>query len=238
MVIALALATLSASLLHRAVPAVLHRARGSPCCALGNPPVARGLGTRTLGIDFGLRRTGVAISSGFAPLPLGVLSCNASESDFPRLAQLLVRTARSEDCRQIVLGMPYNSSGGEGEQAQVTTRFGLELAQRAAPLPVFLWDERFSTAVAQQRMHGGKGSQVGEVVDSIAAAVILEDFFDGEPSTARPLLPVKRAKPAAARRPPLPVPKSRSEVRREMMERAAAAQGQPPPPRPRPRDAS
>ena len=76
-------------------------------CSTGNdPPVPRGVGTRTLGVDFGLRRTGVALSSGFSPLPLGVLVGNASETDFPRLAQLLVRTARTEDARQIVLGLP------------------------------------------------------------------------------------------------------------------------------------
>ena len=42
---------------------------------------ARAVGTRTLGVDFGLKRVGLAVSGGFAPLPLTVLSCNGSASD-------------------------------------------------------------------------------------------------------------------------------------------------------------
>ena len=114
---------------------------------------AGGVGTRTLGVDFGLRRTGLALSSGFAPLPLRVVPCEGDSGPDGRAdaAREVARAAAGEGAAQIVLGMPLNSTGGEGEQATVTREFARVLAAAAAPLPVFLWDERFSTFEARGR---------------------------------------------------------------------------------------
>ena len=190
---------------------------------------------RTLGVDFGLARVGVAVTSGFAPLPLTVLPCSgAEEADFEATAKAVAGVCNGEGAVQVVLGMPYNSSGGEGEQAIVTREFATHLANAVAPRPVFLWDERFSSSVASTRMHGGKGAVRGESVDAVAAAVILEDFFAAEEEDVAkaPHVPPSaewqaREAAAAASRPPLvrrPTPKSQSEVRREMMERAERAE--------------
>lgn len=187
---------------------------------------------RTIGVDFGLARVGVAVSSGFAPLPLTVLSCGgAEEAEFISTARAVARYCAGEGAVQVVLGMPYNSSGGEGEQATITREFASHLADAVAPRPVFLWDERFSSTVASMRMNGGKGAVRGECIDAAAAAVILEDFFDAEDDAVAqaPHIPTSaafqaRQAAAAASRPPLvarPTPKSQSEVRREMMQRAA-----------------
>ena len=227
--------------------------------AASTPPIParRGVVT-TLGVDFGLARIGVAVSSGFAPLPLSVLRCSGSEqADFEEAATAVARFCSGEGATQVVLGMPYNSSGGEGEQAIVTRAFGACLADAVAPRPVFLWDEcardgpqtlspqkfstgcpslsdrscdrrRFSSAEASMRMHGGAGAARGESVDAVAAAIILEDFFAAEDAAvaAAPYVapsPHLRVAPAGAPRPAvrLPTPPSQSEVRREMMERAA-----------------
>lgn len=137
-----------------------------------------GLGTRTVGVDFGLARVGIAISSGFAPLPLTVLKCaGEDEREFERVAAAVAKYAAGEGATQVVLGMPYNSSGGEGEQANVTRAFAAKLADAVAPCPVFLWDERFSSAEATMRMNGGRGAKSGDMLDAVAAAVILETFF-------------------------------------------------------------
>ena len=209
-----------------------------PRCAAAGAPIPGGRGTRTLGVDFGLRRTGLAISSGYAPLPLGILPSNRSVADFPRLADAVARHARGEGAAQIVLGMPYNSSGGEGEQASITREFAVALADAAAPLPVFLWDERFSSASASMRMNAGAGAAPGAAVDAVAAAVILEDYFavaersaqtpagaprdTATPADARAIhVPRSAPSPSGAARapyvPPPPVPNF-SEVRRRMME--------------------
>jgi len=191
-----------------------------------DPPKPFGVGTRTLGVDFGLRRTGIAVSSGFAPVPLGILLSNRTDADFPRLASLIASAARDEGTSQIVLGMPYNSSGGEGHQAAATRRFGTILAQACAPLPVFLCDERFSTMEAQQRLHAGRGAACGEVVDSVAAAIILEDFFNDGAATAQLIGAADPSPTAAADTTPqqLPAFVSYTDIRKEMMKRAGDSQ--------------
>ena len=212
--------------------------------ALAATPQSGGVGTRTLGVDFGLRRVGLALSGGFAPLPLSVLPCDDDDAanDFRDIARRSARIAVGEGASQIVVGMPLNAAGEEGEQANVTRTFASTLAMTAAPLPVFLWDERFSTAEARLRMTA-YASTAG-ALDAVAATVILENFF-AAPAEARlaaeyvPLTEAQQsafdtaraaAQSAAAARPP---PLSASEVRRRMLEEVAqqnlggAGQGRP-----------
>ena len=199
--------------------------------ALQIPPApTRTIGScRTVGVDFGLARVGVAISSGFAPLPLTVLPCGGeTPEDFAAVASSVARVCAGEGAVQVILGMPYNSTGGEGEQAAVTRAFASCLADAVAPRPLFLWDERFSSQTASLRMNNGKGAARGQSVDAQAAAVILEDFFGAEEAdaAAAPHVPSTRsvdvgdssAAPTALKRPP---PASQSDVRRALMEKAA-----------------
>ena len=197
------------------------------CSALAVPTRA---GTvRTLGVDFGLRCCGVAVSSGFAPLPLTVLPCGGDTiADFEAVASAVARYAAGEGATQVVLGMPYNSSGGEGEQANITKVFAAKLADAVFPRPLFLWDERFSSAEASMRMNNGRGAGRGERVDAVAAAVILEDFFnaDDDKCEAAPHVPSSRGDAFDSSKPPpprpkIPTPPSQADVRRAMMERAA-----------------
>ena len=185
---------------------------------------------RTVGVDFGLARVGVAISSGFAPLPLTVLSCSGSTTkDFEQVATAVATVAAGEGATQIVLGMPYNSDGEEGDQANITRAFATVLADAVAPRPVFLWDERFSSAEAQTRMNGGRGATRGQALDAVAAAVILEDFFAAEDDVARaaPYVPAKRiVAPPARPKEPRPVPMGQAAIRRAMMARVAKQQAE------------
>ena len=187
---------------------------------------AGGVGTRTLGVDFGLRRTGLALSSGFAPLPLRVVPCEGDSADGRAdAAREVARAAAGEGAAQIVLGMPLNSTGGEGEQATVTREFARVLAAAAAPLPVFLWDERFSTFEAR-----GRAATATHGVDAVAAAVILEEFFDADcdargncecvdaPEAAAAAAAAAAANDAAAAS--LPAVESASEQRRRLMAEA------------------
>ena len=187
---------------------------------------AGGVGTRTLGVDFGLRRTGLALSSGFAPLPLRVVPCEGDSAEGRAdAAREVARAAAGEGAAQIVLGMPLNSTGGEGEQATVTREFARVLAAAAAPLPVFLWDERFSTFEAR-----GRAATATHGVDAVAAAVILEEFFDADcdargncecvdaPEAAAAAAAAAAANDAAAAS--LPAVESASEKRRRLMAEA------------------
>ena len=127
--------------------------------------------------------------------------------------------------------MPYNSSGGEGEQANVTRAFAAVLADAVFPRPVFLWDESFSSTVASMRMNDGRGAARGERLDAVAAAVILEDFFNAKDDecAAAPYIAssygiLDPSAPRSSPPPSLPTPPSQAEVRREMMARTAREQ--------------
>jgi putative Holliday junction resolvase len=205
--------------------------------ALATAPQPGGVGTRTLGIDFGLRRVGLALSGGFAPLPLSVLPCDDDADAFENIARRSARAALGEGASQIVLGMPLNTAGEEGEQANVTRTFASMLAYAAAPIPVFLWDERFSTAEAKLRMAaGGPVAAPGAAgsLDAVAATVILEDFFAAPPEAREKAEHVGLTEAQqralddvlAAAPPPPPPPPSASDIRKRMLEEVAAQQQQ------------
>jgi len=144
----------------------------------GSVPTPRGIGTRTLGIDFGLRRVGVALSSGYAPVPLDIIGMKRADyPSFIRVARNVANIVERERVKQVVVGMPYKANGEEGKQAAVTRIFANILADAVAPRPVFFWDETLSTAKAEVTMHDGAGALPGERIDSHAAAVILGNFF-------------------------------------------------------------
>ena len=137
-----------------------------------------------LGIDPGDARIGVARSdpSGFLASP--VETVRRGKGDLARLARL----ARDDEAMEIVVGLPRSLSGGEGPAAEKTRHFAARLAQRVAPIPVRLVDERLTTvsAEAMLRDRGRKGQQRRAVVDQAAAVLILQHALDTERSTGHP----------------------------------------------------
>lgn len=140
---------------------------------------------RALAVDYGLARVGVAISLGFSARPLRAL-----QVDSPRAAARGVdRVARAEGARDIVVGLPLNAKGEEGEQAKLTREFCEALVDEAKWATLWLIDERFTTQIARAVLKG-RGVAEGEisaVVDSQAAAAIADRFFD-EAGEVKPIL--------------------------------------------------
>jgi RNase H-fold protein (predicted Holliday junction resolvase) len=97
------------------------------------------LGRRTIGVDYGLKRTGVCISVGYAPRALPVIF-HDNQPDL--VAQALVDLVKREAAEQLVVGFPLNSRGVEGEQANCTRTMVAELARRNPLCTIYLWDER------------------------------------------------------------------------------------------------
>ena len=97
------------------------------------------VGKRAIGVDYGLKRTGVCVSVGFAPRALPVIH-HDNQPDI--VAQAIVDTAKREAAQYIVIGFPINSRGTEGEQANCTRAMIAEMIRRSPPCPVLLWDER------------------------------------------------------------------------------------------------
>jgi putative Holliday junction resolvase len=132
---------------------------------------------RLLGLDFGDRRIGVAVSDelGLTAQPVLTLVRKNLKSDLKSLGRLL----RKYGCTAIVLGNPLYMSGDLSPQAAKTQAFG-EALRTAFAQPVHLWDERLTSAEAHRHLHAAGRPLSGhrEVVDQVAAVLILQSFLD------------------------------------------------------------
>jgi len=122
---------------------------------------------RVLALDHGSVRTGVAISDETATLarPLTVLDRVGTEAGFAALLDLV----RNEAPGCVVVGLPVSLDGREHDQARLARAFAARLAA-VVDLPVELYDERFTSRLADQR--GGKAGR-----DARAAATLLEEYL-------------------------------------------------------------
>ena len=132
---------------------------------------------RILGLDVGARRIGIAVSD-----PLGITAQGVStlhrrnrRYDLGELRKLLTEY----DASEIVVGNPLRMSGQSGTQAEKMLEFAKQLEQQFS-LPVHLWDERLSTAEAHRLLDetGIRDSRRKEVIDKMAAVLILQSFLD------------------------------------------------------------
>lgn len=140
--------------------------------------------SRILGIDYGERRIGLAISDPGRTIaqPLTTLTRRRGKR---APMQELEEIVENNEVETIVVGLPIESSGEEGPQAQRTRRFGEALARRTA-VPVTYWDERLTSARARReilRMDLPAASRrEKERVDVMAATFILQAYLDARPA--------------------------------------------------------
>lgn len=136
---------------------------------------------RVLGLDVGSRRIGIAISDplGITAQGLETLQRQNKRLDFEKLEKIV----RGYGVTQIVVGLPLRMSGMEGIQAEKMQLFAEELRKRFQ-LPVHLWDERLTSAQANRLLRETEMSikRRGEVVDQMAAVLILQSFMDSRGS--------------------------------------------------------
>jgi len=123
---------------------------------------------KVMALDFGPARTGVAVSdpTGLIARPLCVVEQAAGAHGLAELARLV----EAEAVEQVVVGHPLTLRGARGEQAQATERFAKALRQRL-DVPVVLFDERFTTDLAQQTPASGAAE------DARAAAHLLSSYL-------------------------------------------------------------
>ena len=131
---------------------------------------------RVMAIDLGDARTGLALSD-----PTGSLTGRAwteTEWNMERLAETVVQTAREQGAGRIVLGYPRNMDGSLGPRAEKSEAFR-GLLEKLTEIPVILWDERRTTLDAQNILHdvGKRGKKKKQVVDAVAASLILEGYL-------------------------------------------------------------
>lgn len=135
---------------------------------------------RIMGLDFGSKTVGVAVSDSLLLTAQGVEIIRRKEENklrrtLARIEELIVEYEVGE----IVLGLPRNMNATEGERADLTREFKEKLERRTG-LPVELWDERLTTVAADHIMMeaGVRRENRKEYVDKIAAMLILQGYLD------------------------------------------------------------
>jgi putative Holliday junction resolvase len=145
--------------------------RGQPC---------RG---RLLSLDVGSRTIGLAVSDplGITAQGLPTIRRTSKREDLQRLADLV----REYQVAEIVIGYPLHMSGAAGAQAQKVEALAAEMRRRFH-LPVHLWDERLTSAEANRVLRETDMSirRRGQVVDQLAAVLILQAFMQNRASSA------------------------------------------------------
>ncbi len=128
-------------------------------------------------VDLGLARTGLAVSDPREMLasPVGTLE----EYNPERLVQRVAAIAAEQGAELLVVGHPRNMDGSRGESARRAEAFAQTLGE-ATGLPVELWDERMTTvsAIGYLNQTDVRGKKRKQVVDTVAATIILQDFLD------------------------------------------------------------
>jgi len=132
---------------------------------------------RILGIDYGDRRIGLAISDESATIatPLKVYLSQSMRKDLDFVASL----CKEKNVDKIILGLPLNMDGTKGERANKTESFG-KVLEKITVLEVIYKDERLSSVFAERALSesGNKHKKNKELVDTTAAMVILQGYLD------------------------------------------------------------
>ncbi|MGN6366840.1 MAG: Holliday junction resolvase RuvX [Phycisphaerae bacterium] len=139
---------------------------------------------RLLAIDYGLKRTGIAIAEtdstgkGLA-LPFEMFE-NLPD---PQLAQAIAQLVKREAIDTLVVGLPLHADGAISQQSKLTERFILTLQQTIGPTPpIHRFSEYLSTHDSESKLAGHfTRQQKRQRVDALAAARILQDFIDQQP---------------------------------------------------------
>lgn len=135
---------------------------------------------RYLGLDFGSKTVGVAISDPLLMSAQGLeIIKRERESKIRKTLARIDELISQYNVNEIVLGLPMNMDGSEGERCQKTREFGAKLESRTG-LKVNYFDERLSSFEAHEILDecGIKSVNHKEYVDEVAAMVILQGFLD------------------------------------------------------------
>jgi len=136
---------------------------------------------RTLALDFGSKRIGLAISDseGEFAFPKGKLDRKGRKQDLTALCELI----ESHEIERIVIGIPLHMNGREGVGAEAARSFASDLTE-VSGIHVDTLDERLTTVEAERMLQasGRSARKRKEVIDSVAASIILRTYLDLHPT--------------------------------------------------------
>jgi putative Holliday junction resolvase len=131
---------------------------------------------RILSIDYGKKRTGIAVTDPLQIIAGGLATVSTSE-----LFDWLLAYIRKEQVERIVIGEPRQSNGQPSENHERVMQFVSRWRKQVPDIPIEPYDERFTSVLAHQAMIDGglkkKSRQNKALVDEISATIILEDYM-------------------------------------------------------------
>lgn len=130
-----------------------------------------------ISVDYGDKRTGIAICDKLEMLASPV--CVITEWNQEVLAKKIIEIANEKKAEQIVVGLPKNMDGSMGFRSEACQALGT-LIQSLTEIPVVYWDERLTTVSAHRILseNNVRGKKRKNVVDAVAADIILQDYID------------------------------------------------------------
>lgn len=132
---------------------------------------------RIIGIDYGRKRVGVAVSD-----PLGIFASALETVPAAKIIDYLKNYTQNNKVVRFVVGYPMNLNGRPAECAQYVDIFLKQLKKQFPEIPVVLEDERFTSQLAMKAMIAGgmkkSDRREKENVDKISAAIILQSYMD------------------------------------------------------------
>ena len=135
---------------------------------------------RIMGLDFGSKTVGVAVSDSLLITAQGLeIIRRKEENKLRRTLARIEELIEEYEVEEIVLGLPKHMNASEGIRVELTQEFKEKLERRTG-LSVVLWDERLTTVAADKLMieAGIRRENRKEYVDKIAAAMILQGYLD------------------------------------------------------------
>ncbi len=129
-----------------------------------------------MSVDLGKARTGIAVcdKNEMLAFPKEVIF----EKNEQRLVEKICESAKELSAELIVVGLPKNMDGSQGFRCEECCNTAKQIAERSG-IPVDLWDERCTTIIAANQMNdtNTRGKKRKQLIDSAAAAVILQDYL-------------------------------------------------------------
>ena len=132
---------------------------------------------RVLSIDYGVRRTGLAVTD-----PLQIIAGGLTTVETPRLMDFLQDYVRREEVERFVVGLPRQTNGRDSDNLPRVRDFVRRLKTAFPEIPVEMWDERYTSVMAHRTMlESGIGRMARRnkaLVDEISATIILQGWME------------------------------------------------------------
>lgn len=132
-----------------------------------------------LGVDYGDVRTGLAECDVSGMLASGITTIK--EGGMRNTAERVAKEAAARSCKKIIIGLPKNMDGTEGDRATVIKAFA-EILASITDIPIDFYDERMTTMQAYRFLDGAGtfGKKRKDVIDTLSAELILQSYIDRE----------------------------------------------------------